>query len=29
MSKPSVILVVDDDPTNIRLMESILKASGH
>jgi two-component system sensor histidine kinase/response regulator len=29
MSKPSIILVVDDDPTNIRLMESILKASGY
>jgi two-component system sensor histidine kinase/response regulator len=29
MNRPSKILVVDDDPRNVRLMESILKASGY
>src|SRR2546427_8322327 len=29
MSQPSTILVVDDDPRNTRLMESILKSSGY
>ena len=29
MSQPSTILVVDDDPRNVRLMESILKSSGY
>jgi len=29
MSHPSTILVVDDDPRNVRLMESILKSSGY
>ena len=29
MNQPSKILVVDDDPRNVRLMESILKASGY
>ena len=28
-NRPSTILVVDDDPRNIRLMESILKTSGY
>jgi signal transduction histidine kinase len=29
MNQPSKILVADDDPRNVRLMESILKASGY
>jgi len=29
MDQPSKILVVDDDPRNVRLMESILRASGY
>jgi len=29
MDRPSKILVADDDPRNVRLMESILKASGY
>jgi CheY-like chemotaxis protein len=28
-NRPSTILVVDDDPRNIRLMESILKTLGY